>query len=61
MFVNSNSPELVVSHYSQEQVRNDDPTMRWHASCNLNENTIRKAGSTTMISGASLKRKESEG
>lgn len=61
MFVSSNSPELVVSHCSQEHVRNDDPMVWWHASCNLNASTIRKAGSTTMISGPSLKRKDSKG
>lgn len=61
MFLYSISPGLVVSHCSQEHVRNDDPMVWWHASCNLNASTIRKAGSTTMFSGASLKRKESKG
>ena len=55
MFVYNISPEPVVSHCSLERVRNDDPMLQRHASCNLNANTIIKVGSTTIISGERLK------
>lgn len=61
MFVYNISLELVVSLCSQQQVRNDDPVVWWHANCNSDTSTIRKVGSISMISGESLQKKWSAG
>ncbi|KAG7508928.1 hypothetical protein JOB18_029174 [Solea senegalensis] len=42
--------ELAASHRSLERLTADDPTPKRHASCNFNENTIMKVGSSTVIS-----------